>query len=172
MSTRLLLILTTMVLTAVDGRCRAEDVAAPVQTLAPCHPWGAAFTPMPISCQDFQFVALPEVQFATNRAELDNKAHVTLDVIARYIQADPSVRRVLVHGYTDETGTEPKNNVLADQRATAVRDYLVSRGVAADALVLQGYGQNRPTDEHWNATGRIRNRRVELYAIHWTNTLP
>ena len=166
------LLIITSLLAALSTVCRAEDVAVPLQTLAPCHPRGAAFTPIPVSCQDFQFVALPEVQFATNRAELDDKAHVTLDVIARYIQADPSVRQVLVHGYTDEAGTEPKNNVLADQRAAAVRDYLVSRGVAAESLVLQGYGQNRPTDEHWNATGRTRNRRVELYAIHWTNTLP
>lgn len=140
--------------------------------MAPCHPWGARFNPMPMQCGDFRFVTLPDVKFASNAAELSDAAKRDLDVAVHYLREDASLRRVLIRGHTDEKGSAGNNEALAARRAAAVRNYLVSRGVPAELLWLRTMGETEPEDQNWTPDGRARNRRVELQAIHWTNTLP
>ena len=69
---------------------------------------------------------------------------------------------MVVEGHTDSQGSAASNQELSDKRAQAVRDYLVSRGIAADRVKSQGFGPGRPIGENTSAEGRANNRRVEI----------
>ena len=70
--------------------------------------------------------------------------------------------KVEVAGHTDSVGTEEYNMGLSLRRAEAVRQYLVGKGIAADRLIVRGYGESRPVADNATAEGRFQNRRVEL----------
>jgi outer membrane protein OmpA-like peptidoglycan-associated protein len=54
---------------------------------------------------------------------------------------------------------------LSQQRAEAVRNFLISRGVAADRLTAKGYGESQPVADNATEEGRFKNRRVELFPL-------
>lgn len=70
--------------------------------------------------------------------------------------------KVEVAGHTDSVGTDEYNMDLSLRRANAVRDYLIGKGIAADRLVIRGYGESRPVSDNETEQGRFMNRRVEL----------
>jgi outer membrane protein OmpA-like peptidoglycan-associated protein len=67
-----------------------------------------------------------------------------------------------VGGYTDNVGGDEMNQKLSENRAGAVRDYLVQQGVAANSVSATGFGNSAPVTSNNNAAGRQENRRVEL----------
>jgi OmpA-OmpF porin, OOP family len=69
---------------------------------------------------------------------------------------------VVLEGHTDATGDATANKALSLQRAEAVKQMLVTGGVAADRIEAQGYGQDRPVAENNSDAGRALNRRLEL----------
>jgi outer membrane protein OmpA-like peptidoglycan-associated protein len=113
----------------------------------------------------FQFIPLDTVLFDTGKADLKSDAKTLLDDIAKYLRNNLALQRVLIEGHADETGHRNKNYQLSDRRATAVRDYLVEKGVPVDLIQLTGRGENQPVDEAWSRSGRERNRHVEIYAV-------
>lgn len=70
--------------------------------------------------------------------------------------------KVEVAGHTDSIGTDQYNMGLSQRRAEAVRNYLVSKGIAADRLSINAYGESQPVADNATAEGRFKNRRVEL----------
>ena len=102
------------------------------------------------------------VLFASNKAELLPSAQVKLNQVADVlIKQDPD-SKIVVEGFTDSQGTAPHNQDLSERRAKAVREYLVSRGIAADRVSSQGFGLARPVADNTSAEGRANNRRVEI----------
>jgi len=73
---------------------------------------------------------------------------------------------MVVEGHTDSQGNDDANQVLSEQRAKSVRDYLVSRGVAADRITSTGKGETSPVADNKSAEGRANNRRVEIVVTH------
>ena len=73
--------------------------------------------------------------------------------------------RLSVDGHTDGTGTFARNQVLSEARARAVVAAMTQRGVPADRLGSQGFGQSRPIADNTTEEGRARNRRVELVKL-------
>jgi outer membrane protein OmpA-like peptidoglycan-associated protein len=67
-----------------------------------------------------------------------------------------------IGGHTDNVGAEDRNLALSENRAKAVMDYLVSKGVASNRLTFKGYGASRPLADNATADGRSRNRRIEF----------
>jgi outer membrane protein OmpA-like peptidoglycan-associated protein len=67
-----------------------------------------------------------------------------------------------VGGYTDNVGADGMNQTLSENRAGAVRDYLVEQGVSTNSVSAKGFGNSAPVASNENATGRQQNRRVEL----------
>jgi outer membrane protein OmpA-like peptidoglycan-associated protein len=67
-----------------------------------------------------------------------------------------------VEGHTDSTGTQEINMKLSDQRANAVRDFLIQEGLSADTLTARGFGEDVPVADNSTAAGRQKNRRVEI----------
>jgi outer membrane protein OmpA-like peptidoglycan-associated protein len=70
-----------------------------------------------------------------------------------------------IAGHTDSRGSDEYNMDLSQQRAEAVRHYLVSKGIAADRLSSKGYGESQPVADNAMDEGRFQNRRVELVPL-------
>lgn len=78
---------------------------------------------------------------------------------ATYLGTDTS-RRVTLEGHTDERGTREYNLALADQRADAVRRFMIAEGVLPDQMATLSYGEERPTDGGHSEAAWRQNRRV------------
>jgi outer membrane protein OmpA-like peptidoglycan-associated protein len=73
------------------------------------------------------------------------------------------VTTVRIVGHTDNTGSDAINNPLSVNRASATRDYLVSHGVAANRISIDGMGSRQPVADNGSVAGRAANRRVEIF---------
>ena len=114
--------------------------------------------PPPGSIEDFNYQAGGDrVFFGYDQNTLSPEARETLAKQAEWLQLYPNVQAV-IEGHADERGTREYNLALGARRAEAVKDYLVSRGVAANRLRTVSYGKERPIDGRSNAEGWARNR--------------
>lgn len=102
-----------------------------------------------------------DVLFETGKYELRPAARERLARVSGILLAYPSLN-VAVEGYTDSTGSDDFNQKLSEQRAGAVRDYLVQAGVADAAVTSRGFGKAQPVASNDTGEGRQKNRRVEL----------
>jgi outer membrane protein OmpA-like peptidoglycan-associated protein len=149
------------------GRCRpapqapAPAVVAPI----PAAPAPAPAPPPPtLPVRRGTRLVLHGVNFENGRATLLPEARAVLDVVAQSLVDNPEVR-LEIAGHTDSRSPAEYNLWLSEERAKAVRDYLIERGVAADRLVAKGYGLSRPIAPNDSPAGRARNRRVELMRL-------
>jgi outer membrane protein OmpA-like peptidoglycan-associated protein len=101
------------------------------------------------------------VLFATGQSTLLPGAMSQLNQVADALKTQAE-HHFVVGGHTDNQGTDRINDELSTQRANAVRDYLVVRGVSADAITAQGFGSHQPIADNHTTEGRAMNRRVEI----------
>lgn len=102
------------------------------------------------------------VLFVTGKAELAPLAQQKLSDVAKALNdIDPNAR-IVVEGHTDSRGTDENNLELSQQRANAVRDYLVSQGLAENRITAVGRGETQPLATNDTPEGRANNRRVEI----------
>ncbi|MFO0667787.1 MAG: OmpA family protein [Polyangiaceae bacterium] len=106
-----------------------------------------------------------QVQFETNSAQILPASTALLEEIADAFIKTPRVRRVEVQGHTDNTGSADKNKALSEDRAGAVRSWLIAHGVAGDRLVAKGYGDTKPMVPNVTAGNRAKNRRVKFVIL-------
>jgi len=106
-------------------------------------------------------VNMSDILFRTGQYQLMPGAREALAKIAGILLAYPGLT-LEVDGFTDNTGTQAVNERLSQQRAEAVRDFLVQQGVAANSITAQGLGEANPVAANDTAVGRQLNRRVEL----------
>jgi outer membrane protein OmpA-like peptidoglycan-associated protein len=102
------------------------------------------------------------VIFASGKSELLPSAQNKLSEVAAALSSDESKAKIVVEGHTDSTGAADMNQELSIKRASAVRDALVSRGVKADRVSVEGFGASRPVADNSSQAGRANNRRVEI----------
>lgn len=100
--------------------------------------------------------------FATGSAQLNPRMYAILESLATGLNQNPA-ETVQVFGFTDSTGTDAINYPLSENRALTVKNFLVSRGVAAQRISTQGLGPQNPVASNDTAQGRASNRRVEIY---------
>ena len=72
------------------------------------------------------------------------------------------VQIVIATGHTDSVGTDAYNQKLSERRATSVKEYMVSKGVAAAKITTLGKGETQPVATNKTADGRAKNRRVDI----------
>ena len=106
-------------------------------------------------------VSMSDVLFDTGKYTLKPGAREKLSKVAGILIAYPGLD-IAVGGYTDNVGTDQLNQGLSEQRAGAVRDYLVQQGVAMNSITATGFGNTLPVASNDNSAGRQENRRVEL----------
>lgn len=101
-----------------------------------------------------------EVLFASGSASVPASAHAKIEELAAFLK-EHSKTKAEIQGHTDSSGVAKKNQVLSQQRADAVKNYLINKlGVAADRLASHGYGSDKPVADNKTTEGRAENRRV------------
>jgi outer membrane protein OmpA-like peptidoglycan-associated protein len=106
-------------------------------------------------------VNMSDVLFDTGKYSLKPVAREKLAKIAGILLAYPALN-IEVDGFTDSVGNDASNQRLSENRATAVRDYLVNQGVTTGSVTSKGFGNSQAVATNDNAAGRQMNRRVEL----------
>jgi len=104
----------------------------------------AAGMATPGSQQDFVVNVGDRVFFDTDSSDLSPQARATLDKQAQWLNNYNQYTQFTVEGHADERGTREYNLALGARRAQAVRDYLISRGIAANRIHTISYGKERP----------------------------
>jgi len=145
---------------APEKLAAAEPVAAPAPAPAYVAP---APAPAPVAAVP-QKLVLVGVNFDFDKATLRQEDVSDLDKNVEALKAWGDVN-IEVAGHTDSKGSDAYNMKLSKQRAEAVRNFLISRGVAADRLTAKGYGESQPVADNATEAGRFQNRRVELIPL-------
>ncbi|MBI9082115.1 MAG: OmpA family protein [Desulfobacterales bacterium] len=99
--------------------------------------------------------------FDTNSARINRQHYPLLDDVVAVLEENASLR-IEIQGHSDNVGSAAVNARLTQNRALAVMDYLVSKGVSRNRLDANGFGSTRPVASNDTAEGRAENRRVEL----------
>ena len=102
------------------------------------------------------------VYFDTKKATIKRVSFPLLDEVALALADNPTIK-VRIEGHTDSQGTDKSNLKLSKNRAASVRKYLIGKGVAADRMDAQGFGEGVPIADNRTADGRAQNRRVEFF---------
>jgi outer membrane protein OmpA-like peptidoglycan-associated protein len=102
------------------------------------------------------------VLFASGKSELLPIAQERLDQVAKALMDTNPGDTFLIEGHTDSQGADQANLTLSQARADAVKNYLVSRGVAPDKVRSVGRGEQQPVASNDSPEGRANNRRVEI----------
>jgi outer membrane protein OmpA-like peptidoglycan-associated protein len=102
------------------------------------------------------------ILFASAKWALLPEAQLKLNDVANALIKEDPLSKIVVEGHTDSQGGAQFNQELSQHRAQAVRDYLVTRGIASDRITAQGFGPSRSVAENNSAEGRANNRRVQI----------
>ena len=102
-----------------------------------------------------------DILYTTNSAILNDKSKFILKGFARYLKDNPSIQ-LTIQGHTDDIGEDNQNRTLSENRATIVKDYLISQGIQANRLASKGFGETQPKVENTSETNRAMNRRTDF----------
>ena len=105
--------------------------------------------------------AAKNVYFNTGSTKLLSKSFLPLNEVVKIMNDNPSLK-MKIDGHTDWVGTDEYNMKLSDGRAASVKAYLVGQGISEDRLTSEGFGETMPIADNKTATGRSKNRRVEM----------
>jgi outer membrane protein OmpA-like peptidoglycan-associated protein len=101
------------------------------------------------------------INFDTGQATIKPESASSVEQIAALLKAAPALK-VSIEGHTDNVGTPESNKKLSEDRAKAVMEAVVAKGIAADRLTAVGRGQEAPVADNRKEEGRALNRRVEV----------
>lgn len=109
-------------------------------------------------------ITLEGVTFEFNSARLEPESRTVLDNVATDLKRYPRLK-IELQGHTDSSGPDEYNLKLSQQRADAVRTYLIDQGVPESQLVARGYGESQPIEDNSTEAGRALNRRVVMFVL-------
>jgi outer membrane protein OmpA-like peptidoglycan-associated protein len=105
------------------------------------------------------------IYFETGSAEIQVRSYSLLDDVAALLEEHPEILKLRIEGHTDSQGGTRMNQDLSEQRAASIKTALVARGIDADRLIPQGFGESRPVASNASPAGRALNRRVEMIVV-------
>ncbi len=108
--------------------------------------------------------AFDNLEFETGKSVIRPTSYGALDELVTLLEKKPEYR-IYVAGHTDNVGKPKSNLALSKARANAVKTYLGKKGISANRVIAEGFGQNRPVASNATAEGRQRNRRVEFRVV-------
>lgn len=109
-------------------------------------------------------VVLKNVFFETAKFDLKHQSKVELNKLVAFLNSSPTLK-VEIGGHTDNVGKPKDNQLLSENRAKSVRDYLVENGIDASRLTTKGYGDTLPIATNETEEGRAENRRTEFKVV-------
>jgi OmpA-OmpF porin, OOP family len=115
--------------------------------------------------EDDELVILEKIFFKTDSAEIMSRSNPLLDAVAAALNGNPQITLMEVQGHADERGPDAYNLRLTRDRAAAVVEALVARGVQRRRLRSAGYGELCPVDPASNKDAWEKNRRVEFKIV-------
>jgi len=118
-----------------------------------------------VKIEDGKVYIFGKVQFANGSSRIDRRSDPLLDQISEALTANPDVGTLRIDGYTDNVGDPRFNQRLSEERAQAVREALIKRGVDGDRLTTRGLGETHPIAPNKSPAGRANNRRVEFIIL-------
>ncbi|ESS73758.1 putative K(+)-stimulated pyrophosphate-energized sodium pump [Methyloglobulus morosus KoM1] len=101
------------------------------------------------------------ITFDTNKATIKEESTIQINDIAEILKAYPKVK-IKIGGYTDNTGKANANKTLSDNRAKAVKQALVSKGIKGDRIETEGYGSDNSVASNDTPEGQQKNRRIDV----------
>jgi OmpA-OmpF porin, OOP family len=104
------------------------------------------------------------ILFDTNKATFQQRTYPVLEAITAILKEYPS-SNFAIEGHTDSDGKDTANQTLSENRAAAVKAYLIEKGIAAARLTSAGYGETKPIDVNTTKAGKANNRRVEVKLV-------
>jgi outer membrane protein OmpA-like peptidoglycan-associated protein len=107
---------------------------------------------------------LDEIFFATDSWELNKRSIILLSGFANYLKKNSNLK-ISVNGHTDDLGDDEQNRVLSQNRADAVKAFLIEKGVNTDRINAIGFGESKPKVANTSDTNRAKNRRTEFEII-------
>ncbi|XMO76019.1 OmpA family protein [Roseibacillus persicicus] len=105
-----------------------------------------------------------DVTFSVASANLQPQVTSTLDSVALVLNKFDKTL-VTVEGHTDSDGSNSYNQTLSEQRALSVANYLASRKVNGQRLIVKGFGETQPIASNSSSAGKAQNRRVEIHIV-------
>ena len=106
-------------------------------------------------------ITLNNIFFATGKSTLLPESFYELNQVSELMKSNPNIK-VEIAGHTDNVGGDEANKSLSQDRADAVRFYLLSSGILNSQLQAKGYGKIRPKTSNATQEGKAQNRRVEF----------
>lgn len=143
-----------------EGERPGLDTLAPVAVVA--EP-GEENADSNVALEVGEVIRLDNILFETGKSELLNGSHVELNRLAELLNDNPTME-IRISGHTDSKGRPEKNMQLSEQRARAVYEYLMSKGVK-NRVEFKGYGSTKPIAPNDTESGRRQNRRVEFEVL-------
>ncbi len=107
---------------------------------------------------------LNDIYFDFNSIDLLPESMVVIDEFYQFLLDNPTLK-ISIQGHTDNIGSEEDNLMLSENRASAVFNHLIQRGINIDRLDYKGFGESKPIDSNETEDGRARNRRTEFVII-------
>jgi OOP family OmpA-OmpF porin len=107
---------------------------------------------------------LDKVFFDSGKSTLRTESNKALDDLSEFMK-NKKTMKIEIAGHTDNVGDKAVNEKLSQERASAVRNYLLKKGIAADRVVAKGYGDTQPIESNETAEGKQKNRRTEVRTI-------
>jgi len=105
------------------------------------------------------------ILFQTGKSTFQQQSYSVLNSIVSILKEYPDAK-FSIEGHTDSTGKKATNQKLSEDRAAAVKDYLIENGIEVSRLSSQGFGPDKPIDTNKTAAGRSNNRRVEINLVN------
>lgn len=111
-------------------------------------------------------VVMNNIFFETGKAVLTPGSFAEIDRLVSFMQDNPKMK-IEISGHTDKTGSEPVNFKLSENRAKAVLEYLVKKGIDVTRMEYRGFGSLQPVADNKTTQGRAQNRRVEFKILEF-----
>lgn len=105
--------------------------------------------------------AAKNVFFDFGSSKIKKESYKVLDEVAGILNGDKDLK-LSIEGHTDNVGTAERNKLRSQERADAIKTYLISKNISADRLTATGFGYDKPVADNSTAAGRAKNRRVEM----------
>ncbi len=106
-----------------------------------------------------------DISFKSGKAKLNPEAYTILDKIGQLLSDNPKLK-LRIEGYTDSLGADDKNLELSENRANAIKTYLIQDfSIDPTRLEIKGYGEANPIADNKTEEGRAKNRRIEFVVI-------
>ena len=104
------------------------------------------------------------IHFGSNKSTVREEDEQTLNQLVDTLSKNQTMR-IEIAAHTDSDGADDFNQLLSQKRASSVKNYLISKGIAEMRMTAKGYGEKQPIADNSTEKGKAENRRTEIRVI-------